>query len=131
MRVRNWVVAVGILLAGAAGAAAEANRPAKAAPGTVVVLDTTGFWRLHHTLKPPVIQMDDGPKPALLPYSWLNAETPEPPAGWAKADFDDSNWVRGPARLAMKSNYLARLCMRGRFEVTDPSRVKGLSLAVT
>jgi hypothetical protein len=122
---RALLAAAGLLAASVAGWASAAQ----AEEGRTVVLDTTGFWRMHHTLKPPVVQMDDGPKPVLLPQAWLNAETPEPPADWMMPDFDDSQWVRGPARLACKSPYLARLCMRGKFLVSDPAQVKGLCLS--
>jgi hypothetical protein len=106
-------------------AAAQQDVPSR----PVVVLDTTGFWRLHHTLKPPVIQLAEGLKPVLL-SKWLDRETPPPPADWRSVDFDDSTWLRGPARIVCRTPYLARLCMRGRFLVTDPARVGGLSLSV-
>ena len=46
---------VGISLA--AFAAGEKTQPRR-----VVVLDTAGLWRMHHTLKPPVVQTDKGLK---------------------------------------------------------------------
>ena len=102
----------------------------KAEPGKVdrgaVVLDTTSVWRLHHTLKPLVIELDEGLKPILV-RQWLDRETPEPPAQWRLPEFDDSTWVRGPARILCRTPYLSRLCMRGYFRVTDPAKVKGLA----
>ena len=48
--------------------AAEADSPvpthgqSATRPDEVVVLDTTGFWRMHHTLQPPVIESQGGAK---------------------------------------------------------------------
>ncbi|GAH83007.1 unnamed protein product, partial [marine sediment metagenome] len=121
----------------AAVAQGDANRPG------VVVLDTTGFWRMHHTLRPPVIQLDSGPQPmdlrwhhpsggrVLKTFRWASRETPPPPKDWAQVRFDDSTWLRGPARMSCLTPFLSRLCMRGRFRVTDPSRVKNLRLGVS
>ena len=106
------------------------GRQAASGPGQVVVLDTTGFWRMHHTLKPPVIQSADGPKAIPFKQKWLNHETPAPPANWTGVDFDDCDWLRGPGRMAAQTPFLSRLCMRGAFEVSDPSRVKDLRLSV-
>jgi hypothetical protein len=96
-----------------------------------VVLDGTGVWRLYHTLKTPVIQGDLGVKPVPVQTNppWLQWETPPPPAEWAGPDFDDRRWQRGPACIGCYAPYLARLCLRGRFEVTDPAKVQGLSLS--
>jgi len=144
MHVRISVGSLGLagllLAAGVALAAADAPRDAGAA--RVVVLDTTGFWRIHHTLKPPVIALDGGPQPmdlrwhhpsggrVLRTFRWVSSETPPPSAGWASADFDDSTWLRGPGRMAALTPFLSRLCMRGKFRVTDPAKVDGLRLTV-
>jgi len=110
--------------------ALPADPPAQDEQRTVV-LDTTGFWRLHHTLAPPVVADDDGVKPILaVGQKWLHEKTPEPPVDWRTPGFDDSAWLRGPARIAAKSPLLSRLCLRGKFLVTDPARVRGLRLTV-
>jgi hypothetical protein len=112
-------------------ASAMAQTRGGAAPadlGGTAVLDTHGFWRLHHTLRPPMLQGSGAPQPALLPQPWLNLETTPPPADWKDPNFDDSGWVRQTAPTVCRTPYLARLCMRGKFAVTDPSRVKGLML---
>jgi hypothetical protein len=96
-----------------------------------VVLDTLSVWRIHETLKPPVIQLDDGLKPVTSSYTWLDRETEAAPAEWMNPKFDDGNWLRGGARAASRTPYLASLCMRARFEVTDPAQVKDLNLALT
>ena len=100
------------------------------APDPTVVLDTTGFWRMHHTLTPPVVEWDEGAAPLLMKAKWLNRPTSPPPADWAGADFDDAGWLRGPARMACDSPWLARLHLRGKFAVTDPAKVDGLKLTV-
>ena len=58
-RMRPWVVAATLVTASLAGICRADEPP----PARTVILDTTGFWRLHHTLRPPVIQLPDGLKP--------------------------------------------------------------------
>jgi hypothetical protein len=122
--------ALAFFVALSAVSVAEDGQPAGDG-GRTVVLDTSGFWRLHHTLKPPVIALPGELKPILFDRAWLNAETPPPPDGWAEVDFDDSAWLRGPGRIACRTPYLARLCMRGYFTVTEPAGVKDLALTLT
>ncbi len=101
---------------------------AHAAPA--VVLDTLSVWRIHQTLKPPVIQLDDGPRPVTSTYQWLDRETAAAPTGWTKPEFPDAAWLRGGARATSRTPYVANLCLRARFEVTDPAQVKDLKLTV-
>jgi len=132
------IVSVVAALCLAADEKAAVKKPAKAAAKTapkdakpVAVLDTYSVWRVHQTLKPPVIQLDDGPKPVLTPLDWLNRETAGPPADWTKREFDDTTWLRGSARAFARTSYLTRLCLRARFEVTDPSQVGPLQLRLS
>ena len=141
MRTRLAVVLSGVILLASVSpvAAAETSgNPAASAP--VVVLDTTGFWRMHHTVKGPVVDMD-GTLTTVVPtgsagraapfYEGLLAPaTPAPPEDWRMPGFDDSGWGRGPARRACRAPHLARLCLRGKFTVSDPAKVKGLTLSV-
>ena len=53
-----------------------------------------------------------------------------PPETWRQVDFDDSGWVRHRGPMACAYRSLALVCVRGRFRVSDPSRVKTLKLAV-
>ena len=108
--------------------AQEAKEPP--APPPVVVLDTVGFWRMHHTLKPPVIQHGRQLKPVLLNVKWLDWETDGPAADWRRVDFDDSSWTRFPLRRSAITSYLSRLCLRGKFRVTRPDQVKALRLSL-
>jgi len=129
LRVPAAVTAV--LLVAVPVAAQEAAEEAAAEESPrAVVLDTTGFWRMYHVLAAPVLAMDDGPKPILYDQPWLDGRTAPPPAGWTRPDFDDSGWVRAVALRACKTPYLAEVCLRGKFEVTDPAKVKALTLTV-
>ena len=95
-----------------------------------VILDQYGSWRMFQVLKPPEIAFDDGPKPVVYPKSfWLNGETPPPPDGWTKPDFDDAEWLRGPTGMESHASFAARICLRGQFLVSDPARLKSLKLA--
>ena len=116
------------LAADKAAPAADAAKPPAKPAKPVVVLDTYGVWRTHQTLKPAVLAMGSGLTPVLTPQDWMNRETPEPSAGWTGPDFDDTTWLRGSARAHGKTPYLSRLCLRARFEVTDPSQVGRLHL---
>ena len=118
------------------------QRPA----GGTVVLDTTSAWRVFHVLKSPVVQADGALKAiphydegAKLSYAdtprrpfrnIIAPETAAAPANWKDPNFDDSDWPRGTAVRAIRSPYLERLCLRGKFTVTDPAKVKGLSVSV-
>ena len=99
----------------------------------IVILDTASFWRLHNTLKPPVIETGNGLTPILVqknPAKWKDMETPEPPKTWIEPDFDDSLWGRLPARRECSVPSLSRLCMRGKFQVTNIARVSDLRLSL-
>jgi glycosyl hydrolase family 123 len=114
-----------------------------------VILNDGGFWRYHVQLRPPVVA---GNPKQVIPvavkyrsYPDLNRVTgPAPPAGWAAAEFDDGDWPR--ARLNAARNNATdsitrvmngpglmfcnfRLCLRGKFTVTDPKQVKALALS--
>ena len=124
-----------ILGPGASGAAADT------AGTTVSTLDTTGFWRIHHELAAPLLVLDKGLEPVdfrwhhgdrvLNTFRWAGSETTPAGDGWTGEGFDDTSWLRGPARMVCLSPLVARLSMRGRFEVTDPSKVRNLRLSVS
>jgi len=80
-----------------------------------------------------------------------NLTTPPPPAGWRQADFDDSDWLvgagceftTGDRRMPGGANLayargtdrfipeVGLVCARGKFRVSDPAKVRALSLEVT
>jgi Glycoside hydrolase 123, catalytic domain/Glycoside hydrolase 123 N-terminal domain len=116
-----------------AGAMPGVAQDAKAAPkdtGPVVVLSTKSVWRSFPVLKPPVVEFDDGIKPLTSAKVWLDKETQAAPRDWTKPEFADGTWLRGTARTFPHTPYLANLCTRARFEVTDPAQVKSLKLSV-
>jgi len=114
--------------------------------GGTVVLDTTSTWRMYHVVRGPLMQAEGNLRE--VPHyddrgklDWADGirkryreviapETAAPPANWKDADFEDSDWLRGTAVRAMRSPYLERLCLRGKFTVTDPAKVKGLTISV-
>ena len=110
---------------------ASAYGQAAGGDSATVVLDTLSVWRIHETLKPPVIQLDAGLKPITSSYDWLDRETAPAPADWTSPEFADGNWLRGSARAASRAPYLANLCLRAHFEVADAAQVKDLKLSLT
>ena len=117
-----------------------------------VILDTSGFWRYHYNFRMPVVRTANGIEP--IPTAthreawrqaglhektkWLEYDTPLPPASWANPEFDDGLWSRFPGVIVAgldrgadhKSPYMALVCMRGKFKVTDPARAKGMTLSL-
>ncbi|HUW57204.1 MAG TPA: glycoside hydrolase domain-containing protein [Planctomycetota bacterium] len=123
------------------------------APAPVPVLDTASFWRYHYHFRMPVVRTAGGIRPIPLPVhadawrkagleqkmTWMEHDTPLPSADWASPDFDDSAWARFPGVIVAglsenadrKSPYLALVCLRGKFQVTDPARAGGMTLSVS
>jgi len=105
---------------------------------SVEVLDTHSFWRCHMTWRPGLVRTEEG-KLQALDFSWGKVvEAPEistapPPPDWMEPGFDDRSWVRtpGPVLGSRRDRSLALLCLRGKFEVKDPSRVRGLTLSLS
>ena len=117
-----------------------------------VILDTSGFWRYHYTLRKPVLKTSGTITDTQLKSfeESFKLETPFLAPGWQAAAFDDSSWDRvcgvpflGRCDWAIdysmgvgmfgeydSSPGLARIYMRGKFEVTEPARVKDLALSV-
>ena len=120
------------------GGLAAAEEPARA------LLDESSFWRFHVTLRRPVSGKDVLPvKVAYRSYPGIeHVETPPPPAEWTRGDFDDAEWPRARA-VGRRSGSVADVALspgvrfsagvislRGKFLVTDPSAVRGLSLSI-
>jgi len=103
-----------------------APAPAAGAEQTLV-LNTYGIWRFASELAPPVIA--DGTT-AKMKHVWLSYKTPPVAADWMTPDFDDQFWNQGPVTLAPKAAMLSRVCLRGKFEVTNLAAVKPLTLSV-
>ena len=116
------------------------------------ILDTSGFWRIHYTLRPPVVKTAAGLQTVTQPRClWLNRDTTPPPDDWRNVDFDDASWWRGPgaifpvrrlewlklpdldfgfSELDCSTVYMAHLALRGKFAVPDPARAGDLSLGL-
>ena len=109
---------------------AQTTGAAVPAEGQTVVLDSVGFWRMFHELKPPVMATSDGLVLLADGASAINTPTAAAPDDWTGADFDDSQWVRRPLLGAIRSPYLSRLCLRGKFQIDDLSAVSQLTVSV-
>ena len=80
------IVLPGVLLA---VALVHTRASAEEAKDTVL-LDTSGFWRLHYTHRPPLVKAGRELRPITYGVDlWLNRETPAPPVGWEGPGFDD------------------------------------------
>jgi hypothetical protein len=147
MRCRFLTLAAACAILTCAMATSPAAAQSAPAGGGTVILDTAGFWRMHHVLKAPVALVDGKLKRIPAHESntrltgqegdlnfWyatmLAPQTAPAPEGWAQPDFDDSHWVRGTAGGLCRTPFLERLCLRGSFAVTDPAKVDGLQLAL-
>lgn len=130
-----------ILAVLAAGLFGAAGFLSAADDGSVVVLDTAGTWRMHQVMMPPLVATGTELKPMVTTGGsgmrgggfWqklLGKETAPPPQDWTKTDLDDSTWVQGTAAAYCHSPYLARLCLRSEFTVTEAAKVKGLKLSL-
>jgi hypothetical protein len=146
------------LLCGAASAG-EAAPPASVATqtspavqvpaGAADILSPESYYRWFLTLRKPVISVEalkaagqdaTAPKPLVgtvvpPPYNTVDQqESPPPPAAWEATAFDDYGWPR--SRLTwLAPNAFGRfssaiLCLRARFQVTDPGAVQGLFLTL-
>jgi len=114
-----------------------------------IILDTSSFWRVHYTIKPPVARkagtVETVPffsRPTVA-VKWIMHDSPLPAAGWWKPNFDDSRWSRFPGVASgnfnvwgnpsgdRKSPFVALVCMRGKFKVTDPAKAGNLKLSLS
>ena len=132
MRIVSCVsfIVAGLVLAGGempSPSLAAAEKPPAPAPAKVMVLNTYAIWRFHCTIEPPVLASGQA---VTLKYAWLNYKIPGPASDWMNPDFDDRFWDRGPVTLACKSAMLARVCLRGKFTVTDLSLLGRPGLSV-
>jgi hypothetical protein len=111
----------------------KASGPSTAATNGTAVLDAHSYWRIFLTVRPTVYGVG---KDIKLPPDGELFNGPLPPADWTGPDFDDSGWWRDPGPVfagpgLAQGTVLALLCLRGKFEVADPSRVKDLRLTMS
>ncbi len=104
--------------------------------GNKVILDTQSYWRCHFTWCAPLIKTEQGLQPV-----GMKIDTPLPPHDWMQPNYDDHAWgrTRGPffstqpAGRQTEENttpYLASICLRGKFNVTNPSQPSSLALSL-
>lgn len=114
--------------------------------GKLTILDSSGFWRAHITLRKPVVRVGKELKTTRLSY-----DTAWPDPQWAKPEFADHTWVRlcNPPFPPTRASYqlrnvrkknagwinvdrsatsLALICLRGKFRVNALARVKNMRL---
>ncbi len=95
------------------------------------VLDTYSSWRMFSVLKPPEIGFSSGVKPIAYDKYWLNKESAAPSKDWVSPDFDDASWLKGPVSMSCKTPFVSRSFFRGKFNISEPSRVKNLVLNIS
>ena len=145
------LLAFALLAAGTLPTAAAQDPTDDAAKpsGPVTIVDSSGVWRALYSFAPPLVETSEGvrerreegyrKKPHDKPD--FRFMTQYPPAGWTQVDFDDSVWPRrhfffkyangewdARAGGGSASPYLRQLNLRGKFTVTDPSKVGRLWL---
>jgi hypothetical protein len=107
------------------------------------------IWRYFETWQTDVVRLDSGELLRVEPYVYRKKTksesnrkpgeveilpagkvvgSPFPPNGWQKIDFDDSVWSRQPGPFDAHYRSLALICVRRKFEVTDPAQVSDLTL---
>ena len=164
-RNRNYIVLLGVVVTAAWGGHARGATPAAKSGETQTLLTEKHYWRKHYTFFPPRVSVasakgagiDTDPAARmqyLARFHHSGLQTPPPPAGWTRPDFDDSGWqiargrqfVVGDRRLIKRSspdttNIVLRgndpfveevglVCQRGTFRVADPAAVGRLTLTV-
>lgn len=122
---------LGVLLLSDAGFTEESAR--------TQILKTDGLWRVYTTLRQEYLgnSAEDAKREPPDKNTGLAYNTPAPPADWVAPDFDDSGWKRafgpftnGNGVYGFGDNRVAMLCVRGKFAVTNPEQVKGLTVSV-
>lgn len=97
-----------------------------------VVLDQSSYYRYFIAWRTEFLRKGDGSLepiddkgkgPAPVVASDL------PPANWASPDFDDSAWARRRGALKAAAPEMSLICVRARFEVSDPGKVGDLRIS--
>jgi hypothetical protein len=119
-------------------------------PKSHILNNTQGYWRLFTRWRTPELIDDEGHAAVLRRRPRRGRDlskekpvpmtaTPAPVDGWAKPDFDDSDWARIRGTLGAKYGggniwdcgnvaELSLVCARGRFGVEDPADCKDLEV---
>ncbi|MFH1022306.1 MAG: glycoside hydrolase domain-containing protein [Planctomycetota bacterium] len=108
-----------------------------------VILDTRSFWRWRTIWETEEIQMESGEvghfylkrdeKTKVVTPQKVNSYRlpPTTSADWMKPDFDDSAWLRFRGPLGGFDIGMKNLCLRGRFQVTDPAKAGEMDLTLS
>ncbi len=117
-----------------------------------LILSEENYWRAYYAFRTPLVR--EGADIVALGSQGKRksdeffCQSPLPPADWISADFNDANWslwrtgrlnARSPSAYERGSvrygdcitHCLSLLCLRGKFEVTDPPHVQGLKLSLS
>ena len=117
-------------------AAGEPDTPA-------VILGSGAYWRQVVMRAEPIVSATEARAAGLTPEQArtpigrrsrrsriLSGRSDPPPADWMKPEFDDSGWDRTRGALSGRHEF-GLACRRGKFVVTDPKRVRALTLDLT
>jgi len=117
----------------------QAAGPTEAAD-TTEVLNIESTWRSHVSFRPPVVGtarkvLADKRAPANWRLAGGDFSSALPPKNWTEAAFDDSQWARGEGPFfGGYGNHrpagVALACLRGQFNVNEPSKTGGLKLSL-
>ncbi|MDD4888798.1 MAG: hypothetical protein PHU85_02620 [Phycisphaerae bacterium] len=149
MSLRTRMIALLSFLTILCGPAIAADAPTPVPAGAADILSPESYWRWFLMLRKPLIPAEAlkaagvaTTQPRVLtgtvvppPYNQVDRQdSPAPQAGWEATAFDDYGWPRsrltwlGPNAFGRFSS--AALCLRGKFQVTDPAAVDGLFLTI-
>ncbi len=127
---------------------------------TTTILNTHSFWRCWMSLRPPVYGTASTARPdaQYIPIQKVGKEnlrlwpsdqptSPFPPGDWTQPDYEDGEWWRQPGPFPPVSFHevswgqwddgddeprtIALWAVRGKFAVTDPARVRRLTISAT
>jgi hypothetical protein len=133
--------------AAVAASAGESSAPSASGPA---VLNNGSYLRSYLVYRTPVYVTKEGETKVPLepqgkdPKPLADYQSPPPPAGWFKPEFDDSAWDRQTAPVEVGTgsvtghNQGARftappnsiICLRWKFTVEDPGRAQDLRLSL-
>ena len=109
-----------------------------------VILDEGSSWRMFAAWNTPVVRKGTELVPDSGSRGYFAACTAPPPADWMRPEFVDGSWSRWSLSRQRRREYdygfapawgapgptLSLMCLRGRFAVKDPARVRGLHLSL-
>ena len=148
-RLVSWSLLTAVLSAAAPLARSAEDKPAPAPAGASILSDDS-YLRSYLVFRTPVCIGKDGKLSVPLepvgknPRPLEDYQSPPPPDGWTKPEFDDSSWKRQtePVEVAPGSatghSHAARytappnsiICLRWKFLIEDPAKAQDLKLTL-